>query len=69
MATVKDQVTEVLLGTSDEPDLSHEMRQNFLDHATKDEASGELFMGKEQFINAVAPEKEDYVSAIQLCGC
>jgi solute carrier family 25 aspartate/glutamate transporter 12/13 len=31
-------------------------------HAQKDEASGQYFLNEDQFIDAVAPESEDYVS-------
>ncbi|KAF2264329.1 calcium-binding mitochondrial carrier protein-like protein Aralar1 [Lojkania enalia] len=60
MATVKDQVGEVLLGTNDEPQLSQLTRSAFMKHALKDEATGEYYLGEEQFIDAVAPESEDY---------
>jgi solute carrier family 25 aspartate/glutamate transporter 12/13 len=30
-------------------------------HAQKDE-NGDLYMGREDFINAIAPKQEDYVS-------
>lgn len=61
MATVKEQVGEVLLGTTEEPQLSHLTRQAFLKHAKKDDASDEYFLDEESFIDAVAPESEDYV--------
>jgi solute carrier family 25 aspartate/glutamate transporter 12/13 len=62
MATVTEQVGEVLLGTSDEPQLSQLTRAAFMRHAQKEEASGEYFLSEDQFIDAVAPESEDYVS-------
>jgi solute carrier family 25 aspartate/glutamate transporter 12/13 len=62
MATVKAQVEEVLLGTSEEPQMSQVTRQAFFKHAQKDE-SGELYLAENEFIEAVAPESEDYVSA------
>ena len=60
MATVTEQVGEVLLGTSEEPQLSQLMRQTFLRHATKGE-DGEHYLGETEFVDAVAPESEDYV--------
>jgi hypothetical protein len=62
MASVTEQVGEVLLGTTEEPQLSQLTRAAFMKHAQKDEASGEYFLNEEQFIDAVAPESEDYVS-------
>lgn len=61
MAIVTEAVKESLLGSTEEPQLSHQSRSNFVRHAQKDE-NGELFMNKENFINAVAPKQEDYVS-------
>jgi hypothetical protein len=62
MATVTEQVGEVLLGTTEEPQLSQLTRAAFMKHAQKDETTGEYFLSEEQFIDAVAPESEDYVS-------
>jgi hypothetical protein len=61
MASVKDTVKETLVGSREVPELSHQARSNFLRHAQKDE-HGELFMTEDDFINAVAPKHEDYVS-------
>jgi solute carrier family 25 aspartate/glutamate transporter 12/13 len=61
MATVTEEVREVLLGTSDEPQLSQLTRAAFLKYAQKDEA-GDYYLNEDQFIEAVAPESEDYVS-------
>lgn len=61
MATIKEQVKESLLGTDEEPQLSAQTRHEFMQHAIKDEASGEYFMGEKEFVDAVAPENEDYV--------
>jgi len=63
MATVKEEVREVLLGTTDEPQLSQLTRAAFMRHAEKDE-SGEYYLNEDQFITAVAPESEDYVSRV-----
>src|SRR5690242_15407239 len=66
MAALKEEVREVLLGTTDEPQLSQLTRAAFMKHAQKDEATGEFFLNEESFIDAVAPESEDYVSN---CAC
>ncbi|KAJ5099302.1 hypothetical protein N7532_006303 [Penicillium argentinense] len=59
MASVKETVKETLVGSTEEPHLSHQARSNFLRHARKDD-KGEHFMTEDDFINAVAPKQEDY---------
>ncbi|KGO39806.1 Calcium-binding EF-hand [Penicillium expansum] len=59
MASVTEAVKESLLGSTEGPHLAHQARANFVLHAQKDE-NGDLFMDKENFINAVAPKQEDY---------
>jgi solute carrier family 25 aspartate/glutamate transporter 12/13 len=66
MAAISEQVGEVLLGTTDEPQLSQLTRASFMKHAQKDDESGEFYLNEERFIDAVAPESEDYVSN---CAC
>ena len=62
MSSVKESVKETPVGFTAEPSqLSHQARSNFMRHAQKDE-NGELYMGKEEFIDAIAPKQEDYVS-------
>ena len=68
MASVTEQVGEVLLGTTEEPQLSQLTRAAFMKHAQKDEATGEYFLTEDQFIDAVAPESEDYVSHPSVCN-
>ena len=60
MATVKEAVKESLLGTTIEPELTAQARAVFEKHARRDE-SGELYLNEEDFVNAIAPEGEDYV--------
>lgn len=63
LTKAKEAVKESLLGT-EEPEgvkLSAQIRATFLQHARKDSETGELFMGKEEFVNAIAPKNEDYV--------
>jgi solute carrier family 25 aspartate/glutamate transporter 12/13 len=64
LTKAKEVVKEKLLGTDlTEPvQLSAQSKATFEKNARKDAESGELFMGEEEFINAIAPEGEDYVS-------
>lgn len=66
MAALSEQVGEVLMGTTEEPQLSQLTRTAFMKHALKDDASGEYYLNEDAFIEAVAPESEDYVSN---CAC
>lgn len=63
MATVKAAVKESLLGTEKEPDLSLQTKASFDLNASQDEATGERFMTEEDFVNAIAPNNENYVSS------
>lgn len=58
---VKDSVKESLLGTEVEPQLSAQTRAEFMQYAKKDEEADEYYMTEKEFVNAVAPEGEDYV--------
>lgn len=60
MATVQEAVKESLLGTTVEPLLSDQARATFVKHARKDE-DGQQYMTEDDFVNAIAPESEDYV--------
>jgi solute carrier family 25 aspartate/glutamate transporter 12/13 len=62
MATVADTVKETLLGASLPADLTQESRTTFLKHARQDE-NGDFYMEEEDFINAIAPPDENYVSS------
>lgn len=62
MATVTEKVKESLVGTEEEPQLSGQSRADFMQHAITDEETGERYMGQKEFIDAIAPEGEDYVS-------
>lgn len=62
MTSVKDAVKESLVGSSSEPQPSQQIKSHFLRHARKDEASGDLYMSEDDFIDAIAPKHEDYVS-------
>lgn len=68
MATATEQISEVLLGTVDEPELTQELRADFQKHALKDEQTGEYYLGEDEFIDAIAPQSEDYVRLSSLHG-
>ena len=66
---VKEGVKEGLVGKEIEEqnqNLSASTRAEFMQHALKDEESGEYYMGQEEFVNAIAPLDEDYVSTISI---
>lgn len=70
MATVQGAVKESLLGSTREPELSTQTKATFDTYAKRDEATGELFMTEHEFIDAIAPDGEDYVSyAISMRWC
>ncbi|KAL2218611.1 mitochondrial carrier domain-containing protein [Thermoascus aurantiacus ATCC 26904] len=60
MASAKETVKASLVGTAEEPQLSQQVKAHFLQHARKDESTGELYMTEEDFIDAIAPKDEDY---------
>jgi hypothetical protein len=69
MASVKDQVKEKLLSANlvtttveVEPQATKETRLAFMRFASHDEAAGEWYLDESHFIDAIAPEKRDYVS-------
>lgn len=63
LTKAKEVVKESLLGTEEVEgvNLSAQIRATFLQNARKDPETGELVMGKEEFVNAIAPKNEDYV--------
>ena len=66
LTKAKEVVKEALVGTEADVQLSAQSKATFEKNAMKDESTGELYMGEEEFINAVAPPTEDYVSQIEL---
>ncbi|KAF1730853.1 Calcium-binding mitochondrial carrier protein Aralar1 [Beauveria bassiana] len=58
-SAVKEAVKETVLGSDDIAGPSSQSKARFTKRAVKDE-NGELFMGPDEFINAVAPENEDF---------
>ncbi len=69
MATVTEAVKETLVGTTREPELSSQTKASFDRNARQDEEAGELYMTETEFVNAIAPATEDYVSFFDLCAC
>lgn len=55
-------VKETLVGSEHEAQPSAQIRGEFSKHAIKDEETGEEYMGEVEFVNAIAPVEEDYVS-------
>jgi solute carrier family 25 aspartate/glutamate transporter 12/13 len=68
LTAVKGKVKETLLGSQEVGDvqLSAQSRATFDKNARKDAETGEQFMTEEEFINAIAPASEDYVSLSQI---
>jgi len=64
MSKVTAAFKATLVGTREEEELavSHQIKTNFIRHARKDESSGELYMTEDEFIDAIAPKHQDYVS-------
>ena len=62
MATVKEAVKESLVGTTREPQLSQQARATFDRNARQDEGVEEPYMTEIEFVNAIAPPTENYVS-------
>ena len=68
MSTVAEAVKETLVGITREPELSSLTKATFDRHAKRDEESEELYMTETEFVNAIAPATEDYVSSLHLCA-
>lgn len=63
-AVIKESVKEALVGVEEEPQLSNQTRAEFMQYAKKDPESGDYYMGQDDFVNAIAPEAEDYVRSL-----
>lgn len=68
MATVTEAVKETLVGTTREPELSSQTKATFDRNARQDDENGEPYMTETEFVNAIAPATEDYVSFLNLCA-
>lgn len=64
MAATKEKMKEVFLGSQEEVQVSPQTRTSFLKHAQRDEKSGEFYLDEHDFVNAIAPSDETYVSSI-----
>jgi solute carrier family 25 aspartate/glutamate transporter 12/13 len=65
MAGVKQAVKASLVGTEEPAEsiqLSQQVKMNFTQYAHKDDETGDLYMTEEDFISAIAPKNQDYVS-------
>ncbi|KAI0471614.1 calcium-binding mitochondrial carrier protein Aralar1 [Xylariaceae sp. FL0804] len=60
VTTVKEAVKESLLGSEEQTNIAASHRATFTENAKEDEESGQLYMGPDEFINAIAPADEDY---------
>ncbi len=69
VATVKETVKETLVGSKEPEQLSAQTKARFNRHASKDAETGELYLGPDQFIDAIAPPHEDYVSSSHGTTC
>lgn len=68
MATVTEAVKETLVGTTREPELSSQTKATFDRNSRQDDENGELYMTETEFVDAIAPATEDYVSFLNLCA-
>ena len=62
MATATMAIKESLLGATLEPEISSQSKATFDRNSRQDEETEERYMNEEDFVNAVAPASEDYVS-------
>ena len=65
---VKESAKEKLVGVEMEDKSTAQTRAEFMQHAVQDEESGEYYMGQTEFVNAIAPPKEDYVRISPRCA-
>lgn len=66
LAVATEAVKEAVVGTHEPEQLAAHTKARFIQYAVKDSETGELYLGPEEFINAVAPTGEDYVSHLLL---
>lgn len=68
LTTAKEVVKDSLLGSevAEDLQLSAQSKATFEKHSRKDEKGAEDYMSEEDFINAIAPTDEDYVSEVTL---
>lgn len=66
---VKEAVKETLVGSEEPVQLSAQTKARFVRYALKDAEAGEAYLGPEEFVNAVAPPSEDFVSIYSRVCC
>ena len=55
------------MGTTIEPQLSHQFKATFDRHARQPDIEGaEPYMTEDDFVNAIAPKDEDYVGVFRI---
>lgn len=67
LTKAKEVVKESLVGSespAEDVQLSVQAKVTFEKNARKDAESGDLYMTELEFVNAIAPEGEDYVSQL-----
>jgi len=72
LVKAKEAVKETLLGTDqteEDLQLSALSKATFDKNARKDPETGDQYMTEVEFINAIAPEDEDYVSQANYLNC
>lgn len=62
MESAKHAVKESLLGIETEQDLSAQTQATFFKHAKTNNGTAEAYMSEEEFVDAIAPTSENYVS-------
>jgi hypothetical protein len=55
-------VKESLIGSEVDTIIPSQYKAEFAKHAIKDEETGEEYLGPKEFVDAIAPVDEDYVS-------
>ncbi|KAF4973602.1 hypothetical protein FZEAL_9280 [Fusarium zealandicum] len=60
LAVATEAVKEAVIGTTEPEHLSAQSKARFAQHAVKDAESDDLYLGPDQFIDAVAPKGEDF---------
>lgn len=61
-AVAKEALKETLIGSEDPVQLSASTKARFLTHAIADTETGDLYLGPDEFLKAVVPGDEDFVS-------
>ncbi|KAF4465211.1 hypothetical protein FALBO_7939 [Fusarium albosuccineum] len=60
LAVATEAVKESLIGTHEPEQLSAHSKARFIKHAVKDAETGDLYLGPDEFINAITPKGEDF---------